>query len=114
MKIVEFYNKYNLHDSFIESLSYNQENSTLVLNIEFAFWMQKSYKEGDRENGLIRVCFQGVREYQCNDNPAGEFVGILSTELKNEDLVINLLDDETNESFEMYIRADSVDVTDEL
>lgn len=114
MKIVEFFNKYNLHDSFIESLSYNHESRTLVLNIEFAFWMQEFYKEGERENGLIRVCFKGVSKYQCNENPAGAFVGILSTELKNEDLVINLLDDETNEFFEMCIRADSVDVTDEM
>lgn len=73
--------------------------------------MQKSYKDGEPENGIIRVTFRDVTEYQCHGEPTGAFVGILSTEIHNNELIIGLFDDETSDFFEMTINAACVDVS---
>ena len=112
MTLTDFYNKYNLHDSFIESLRYNKELQTLVLDITFSCCMQQSNKKGKPENGVIKVVFNGVNNYLCKGNPTGAFVGILGAEMKDDDLIIKLLDDESNKYFEITVQADSVDVID--
>ena len=112
MTIDFFVKHYNLHDSYITSAEYTSDSRHLRLLIDFAFWMQESYKNGEPENGVISVDFQNVDQYLCDKgNPAGPFVGILSSEYSDGLLVIKLLDDETNEYFEMQIKASSVDVT---
>jgi len=112
MTLTEFYNNYNLHDSFIESLRYNNERKTLDLDIAFAFWLQQYHEKGKPENGVIKVVFNGVNNYLCKGNPTGAFVGILGTEMKGEKLIINFSDDKSNKFFEMVIQADSVDIID--
>ena len=112
MQIYDFIKNYNLHDSFFEDVSYDEHMRVVVLNINFAFWMQKSYVDGNPENGIIRVVFHNVREYSCNGgDPTGPFVGILGAELAGDGIIIKLLDDETNECFDMRIVSDHVEVS---
>lgn len=51
MTLKEFAANYYLHDSFIESLTYDTANAILTLTINFAFWMQKDFREGEEEKG---------------------------------------------------------------
>ena len=112
MTIESFVKHYNLHDSYITSAEYSSDSRHLCLLIDFAFWMQESYKDGEPENGVIRVVFRDVDIYLCEGgNPTGAFVGILGSEYRDGLLIIKLLDDETNEYFELQIKASSVDVT---
>lgn len=112
MKIIDFANDYNLHDSFIKSVKKDDNNHTVTLIINFAFWMQKDYVEGAPENGVIKVAFKNVQKYQCEEgDPAGAFVGILKAEYKDGSLVIGLLDDESVTYFDLVITADEVTVT---
>ena len=112
MRLNVFIDKYNLHDSFFESIEYDIDRSVVVLSINFAFWMQKSYIDGTPENGIIRVEFKNVRQYCCDGgDPVGPFVGILGAELAEDGIIIKLLDDETNGYFEMLIESDEVEVT---
>ncbi len=112
MKSIDFAHEYNLHDSFIKSVEKDDDNHTMTLNINFAFWMQKDYVEGTPENGIIKVTFKNVHSYQCEEgDPAGAFVGILNAEYKNGSLLIGLLDDESVTYFDMVITADEVTVT---
>ena len=109
MKISEFVNNFNLHDSYIESVEYNKEKREVQLIVHFAFWMQKDYIEGTPETGLIKVLFQNVNKYSCdNGDPTGSFVGILRSEIRDDNFVLKLLDDETVECFEMVIISDEV------
>jgi hypothetical protein len=74
--------------------------------------MQESYKDGEPENGIIQVEFQDVDQYLCDGgDPTGAFVGILGSEYSDGSFILKLLDDETNEYFEMNIKASSVTVT---
>ncbi len=112
MNIIDFANEYYLHDSFIKSVEKDDNNNTVTLNINYAFWMQKDYVEGTPENGVIKVIFKNVQKYQCEGgDPAGAFVGILNAEYKDGSLVISLLDDESVTCFDLVITADEVTVT---
>lgn len=112
MTIDTFVKHYNLHDSYITILEYSQDENTLTMYINFAFWMQESFKEGTPENGIIKVVFHNVSQYLCDGgDPTGAFVGILGSEYKNDTFILKLLDDETNMYFEVHIISDSVEVT---
>ena len=112
MRIIDFVNDYQLHDSFIKSVETDDNNHRVTLFINFAFWMQKGYVEGTPENGVIKVIFYDVKNYECKDgDPTGAFVGILGAEYKDGSLVISLLDDETVSYFDLIITADDVIVT---
>lgn len=112
MKIKDFIGMYNFHDSFFKSISYNEEKSILVMEIEFAFWMQKNYIEGTPEEGILTIEFQRVTQYSCpNGDPCGSFVGILNTYMNEAGIcVFALMDDESNTFFEMQIQAENVSV----
>lgn len=112
MTIESFVKHYNLHDSYITSVEYSVDSHCVLLLIDFAFWMQESYKDGEPENGIIQVEFQDVDQYLCEGgDPTGAFVGILGSEYSDGSFILKLLDDETNEYFEMNIKASSVTVT---
>ena len=112
MKIIDFVNEYYLHDSFIKSVEKDDNNHTVTLSINFAFWLQRDYVEGNPENGIIKVVFRNVRGYHCEGgDPAGAFVGILDTKYEDGSIVISLLDDETVSYFDLIIVTDEVTVT---
>ena len=77
MTLQEFEKKYCLHDSYIENMKYSEDTAVLSLTINFAFWMQEDYVEGEDETGRIRVDFSHVTGYSCEGDPAGRFVSIL-------------------------------------
>ena len=111
MTISEFVDRYNLHDSFIEHVEYDEQSKEVILRIHCALWMQQDYIDGTPETGILTVTFRGVTSYSCNtDEPDGEFVGILRTTV-NEDNTFEmvLLDEATNEIYEMRIAADDID-----
>lgn len=109
MRPGEFVSRYNLHDSFIETVDSAPTNHTITLRIHFAFWMQEDYQDGSPETGILTVTFHNVHQYQCEGgDPAGAFVGILSAECDGDCITISLLDDETVECFSMMIAADDV------
>ena len=111
MTLKEFESRYQLHDSYIESMRYDENSTTLTLVIDFAFWMQKDFKEGDEENGLIEVVFHNVKEHECdNGDPAGDFVSILGAKADENSLIISLIDDECNDYMELRVIAENVEV----
>ena len=67
MTIAEFEKKYYLHDSSIDKIDYDAENRTLRLEIDFCFWMQNWYNEGEPSNGKIAVNFDNVTFYEYED-----------------------------------------------
>ena len=94
MTIKDFAEKYNLHDSGIEKIFYDAENKKLVLTIEFCFWMQEWFIEGELKNGSIEVTFENVSFYSYDDYDPSKLFGdiepeILQTEI-DSDGVLNI------------------------
>lgn len=63
MTIQEFDKKYNFHDSDIHSISYDGKAKMITIVFDFCYWMQNDYKKGETENGLLKVIFNGVDNY---------------------------------------------------
>lgn len=60
MKIKEFYEKYDLHDSVIEDLEFKKQYLTLKLRL--CNWRQKNYKENESEILIINIIFENVKK----------------------------------------------------
>ena len=111
MTLTEFAEKYYLHDSNIKKLEYDVESKTVTLTVGFCFWMQDWYQEGEPESGTITVIFHNVTKYSCDEgNPAAPLAGILDAQLRGDDIIFGIVDDETGVCFEMTIAAGSVEV----
>lgn len=109
MTLQEFQSKYNFHDSFFESMKYDEHNAELVLIINFAFWMQKDFPDGNEENGLLKVTFHNVTDYKCKGgDPSGNFVGILNTASDGDTFIFNMFDDESGDFIELSIKSPDV------
>ena len=80
------------------------------LLIDFAFWMQEHYREGDPETGLIKVVFKNVRSFQIPPNTEWGETSIL--EMGEEDRYVRfwLINDMTDDSLEILIETDEVEV----
>ena len=63
MTRTEFVSAFNLHDSLIENVKITGAGTTIEMEIDYAFWMQDNYREGDPETGLITVIFKNVSRY---------------------------------------------------
>ncbi len=113
MYIKDFVGKYNLHDSYFEEVNYVQSENRLTMLIDFAFWMQNDYVEGEPESGILQVTFHCVKLYACPDgDPCGDFVGILESKVSEQGgCIISMADDMKNSYFEMQIYANDVSVT---
>lgn len=110
MTLEQFVNDYNMHDSLIDSLSVEDNGTTIRMIIDFAFWMQNHYQEGDPETGLLEVCFLNVSKYDHPENLPLEEISILKTSLKGNAIVFSLLNDVTDEYLEIEIVADQITV----
>lgn len=93
MTLAEFEEKYYLHDSSIDEIEYDAENRTLRLKIDFCFWMQNWYNEGELPNGFIAVTFDNVTFYEYEDyDPSKLFSDftpeILHTEIADDGTLI--------------------------
>ena len=108
-----FVNKYNLHDSIIDSIAIENNGVTIRMIIDFAFWMQENYKEGHAETGPLAVSFINVTEYDCPDQLPLEEISILKASLQDNSIVFALLNDITDEYHEIRIAAQEITIIDQ-
>lgn len=115
MTVKEFLDKYYLHDSSFEEVTYEPSKRELTLLVDFCFWMQDDYADGEPENGFLRTTFHNVESYSCPDgDPCGEFVVILDSKINEQgEYVVILMDEIENHYFEMHISASEVTATPE-
>ena len=106
MTLEEFVSKYNMHDSLIDSISI--EDDTIVIVIDFAFWMQEGFNDGQPETGPLEVRFIGVKNYKIpNDIPLDE-ISILKTSIKDNAVLFAILNDMTDEYLEIAIESSDI------
>lgn len=70
MNIPEFLKRYSFHDSCIDEVSFDEEKKELLFLIDFCFYMQDDYKEGDPDVGMVEVHFFDVEDF---DGDIGKF-----------------------------------------
>lgn len=109
MKAFEFISNYILHDSLIDSVEVVDDN-TIVMSIDFAFWMQNDYDESMPETGVIKVTFNDVSQYSIPQDVDWNELSILEAKLENNSIKFLLMNDMTDESLEISIHSNSVAV----
>ena len=108
MKAKEFVDKYYLHDSLFDKVSFSKDNAVVSMIIDFAFWMQSWYKEGTAETGLISVTFNSVENYTCPENVDWEQISILQAEESEGVIKFSLMNDMEDSYLEMIIKSDDI------
>ncbi len=110
MTIKEFTDHYYMHDSLINNIIFDKDHSTVIMNLDFAFWMQDTYVEGDPETGSLTLSFYGVTSYDCPEEIDFTKCSILDARYGNSTIILFMLNDFTDEDFEIRISAASVEV----
>ena len=111
MTITDFVANYIMHDSLIDRVEILENGSTIILWIDFAFWMQNWYKETDPETGMLKVTFQGVSNYLIPANADWNDISILEAKIDGDHVIFALINDMTDEDLEIMIHAESVSAT---
>ena len=108
MTTFEFVKKYILHDSLIDDIEINDCEKTIAIKFDFAFWMQKWYKEFQPETGIIRVIFENVMDYSIPNNVDWSEISILEAQNESDYLKLALLNDMTDEYLEIIIKCENI------
>ncbi len=106
----EFVANYIMHDSLINSVVVQDDGTRVVLEIDFAFWMQEGYKESDPETGLIKVTFNDVSNYDVPEDADWNEISILETSLENGRIKFALMNDMIDDYLELIIESNVIDV----
>lgn len=108
-----FVNRYNLHDSMIDSITIESNGTVVRMAIDFAFWMQEDYMEEHPETGPLAVSFSDVTEYECPDQLPLEEISILKASLQDGSIIFALQNDITDEYYEIRIKAQDITIVDQ-
>ena len=93
MRISDLIEKYDFHDSGVETFFFSPEKKEIVMDIDFCNWRQLSYKAGVPEIIMGRLIFTNVFFYKIDaDSPLSDDDEILSATVlpsadKNEEIL---------------------------
>ncbi len=68
MPIKEFVKKHNLHDSLLESIEIDKAAKTVKLTVDYCYWQQADYCEGQIETGPVHIFFWDVSDIISDDH----------------------------------------------
>lgn len=104
MTINSFVSQYELHDSLLDKVTVDTESQKVILLVDFCYWMQKGYTNQQPETGMVNIIFNDATFI---NGPIGECnsFSILRCIASSNGVLIVLLDDDTDEYFELTIAA---------
>jgi hypothetical protein len=108
MTAQEFVRKYILHDSLIESVEVLSGGKTIVLMIDFAFWMQPGYNTANPETGTLKVTFDDVSECSIPENVKWNEISILDAVASGNTVKFSLMNDMTDACSELTICSNRI------
>ncbi len=98
-----FVKEYIMHDSLIDSIEVLDTGRTIVLLIDFAFWMQVGYNATDPETGILKVTFSDVTDYNIPENIDWNEISILEATASGNTVKFSLMNDMTDAYLELII-----------
>ncbi len=109
--------QYDVHNSSIESMNYNTSSHLLEIDINFCFWKQSKRIFSMPETGIIKWIFHNVFHINHSTNmDTLDFCAyhlatiIQSTAPSENELQLHLIHENTTDSSELSIGANSVEV----
>ena len=90
MTAQDFIKNYIMHDSLIDNVEILDKGKTIVLWVDFSYWMQEEYKEGDPDTGKLKITFYDVEDYSIPENVNWDDTSILDSYISGETVILNL------------------------
>ena len=108
MNIKKFLDEYNLHDSLLEELVYDENDHCVSLRIDFCYWQQKKYTEDLPETGMVEVVLKNIEGFiyepwQINSDE------IVKIEFENGRMHITTYNDITDKCYDIVIIGDEIE-----
>ncbi len=111
MKIRDFTEMYNLHDSLLECIEIDNTEKSIRLVVDFCFWQQSNYDDASAETGIVTILFTGVEKlvYSPVAINSDEIIG--STAIDNNTIRLEMVNDMTNACYTIEIQANDVSLS---
>ncbi len=110
MKLCEFAERYNLHDSLLERIVFDEAKKTAELTIDFCYWQQSDYRENDPETGLVTLLFVDVTKLDRDEHPINSDEIVQCACLDDNTLVLQIESDITGNCHTIVISAGAVSI----
>ncbi len=109
MTIKELYKKYYMHDSAITHIDYSEKTQCLEMEIDFCYWAQEWYVDGDPELMKMKISFEGVEEYS---GPLGDidYFNIYDGLVKDDKYYLYFVDEYNDQHYELNISPKNIEV----
>jgi hypothetical protein len=109
MTINEFVKQHNLSGSLLESISVNDSEKSLCLEIDYCYWKQANYHEGDEETAILLFSFENCSSYSFDDHTINSDE-IVKAEIVDDGLDICVESDLTGDYHHIIINAQNITV----
>ena len=107
MNISEFVRQHNLNGSLLERISVNDSEKSLCLEIDYCYWQQSNYNEGDEETGVVIFKFENCTSYDFDDHTLNSDE-IVKVEFHGNEIDICVESDLTGEYHHIKINCSSI------
>ena len=110
MTIKEFIQNYNLHDSLLEGIDYDEKAATVKLYVDFCYWQQDGYTDEMPETGNIVIKFSKCADFQYSSYRinSDEISKVVSN--NENEIVLTVFNDLSGKYIEIKIEASAVSV----
>ena len=93
MKIAKLTKTYNLIGSLLEAVHVDESTKTITIELDFCYWQQKEFVDGDIETGMVALVFSDCTEYHISEHQI------------NSDEIVNI-EVADNNSIDMCVESD--------
>ena len=107
MNINEFVKQHNLIGSLLESISVNDSEKSICLEIDYCYWQQSNYNEKDEETGIVIFKFENCSSYTFDDHTLNSDE-IVKVEVLDDEIDICVESDLTSEYHHIRINCSNI------
>lgn len=108
MTLTDFKSKYNLVGSLLENITTNKELDSITLEIDFCYWQQTDFVDGNKETGMIELCFSECSQSEISNHKINSDE-IVKVEVADNTIDICVESDITNDYHHIFISALNVE-----
>lgn len=110
MTLTELKRKYNLIGSLLENININKVNNSVTLEIDFCYWQQADFVNGNKETGMVKLCFSECGDYNISNHKINSDE-IVNVEITDDTIDICVENDLTNDYYHIIISSSDVEFT---
>lgn len=110
MTLTDFKSKYNLVGSLLENITINKEPDSIILEIDFCYWQQTDFIDGNKETGIVELYFSGCSQCEISNHKINSDE-IVKVEFTENSIDICVESDITNDYHHIFISALNVEFT---